>query len=235
VEHVAVGVVIPAGGKGLRLGESTPKQFIELEPGWPILRYALETFHGLSEISAIALVLPAEYVSQYSGWLAGYAKVRLAVGGVERWQSVQNGVKALPEACESVLVHDAARPFVTADQVLACLHLVQDGRCCTLGMPCTDTIKQVSGDAVTGTLDRRRLIAVQTPQGFTREALNEMYAHAETGTLAHATDECMFAEAIGRRVFWVRGGHNARKITEAEDLLWARWMVTRLRGNAGNS
>lgn len=226
---MAVGVVIPAGGKGLRLGEALPKQFIELEQGWPILRYALETFHALNEIEAISVVLPPDFMAQHASWLSRYGKVRLAEGGAERWQSVQNGVKVLPDICSSVLIHDAARPFVNAEQVLACLKLVQQGQCCTLGMPCTDTIKQVSGNAVTGTLDRRRLIAVQTPQGFTREALAEMYAHAETGTLAHATDECMFAEAIGRRVYWVQGGHNARKITDADDLLWARWMASRLR------
>jgi 2-C-methyl-D-erythritol 4-phosphate cytidylyltransferase len=215
---MTVGVVLPAGGRGLRLGEAVPKQFLDLAPGKPMLLHTLDL-----------LVLPPEYLARYASLVAEYPKLRLAEGGSERWLSVQAGVHALPPHCDSVLIHDVARHFVTPEQIRACIATVLAGGCCTLAMPCTDTIKQVNGDAITATLDRNHLIAVQTPQGFPRSILNTLYAEILSAPKPFApTDECMLAEAAGYRVTWVRGGQNARKVTDAEDLLWARWMAAHL-------
>lgn len=225
---MTVGVVLPAGGRGLRLGEAMPKQFLDLMPGRPMLLHILEAFNQLPEIAAIALVLPPEYVSRYAPLASEYPKVRLAEGGSERWLSVQAGVRALPPHCQSVLVHDVARPFVTAEQIRACIAVVNSGGCCTLAMPCVDTIKQIQGESVVATLDRNQLIAVQTPQAFPRKVLESLYALASQPGMTPPTDECMMAEAAGYPVTWVRGGSNVRKVTDAEDLLWARWMAARL-------
>jgi 2-C-methyl-D-erythritol 4-phosphate cytidylyltransferase len=237
---MTVGVVLPAGGRGLRLGEAVPKQFLDLTPGKPMFFHTLDLFARLPEVAAIALVLPPEYLARYASLVAEYPKLRLAEGGSERWLSVQAGVHALPPHCDSVLIHDVARPFVTPEQIRACIATVLAGGCCTLAMPCTDTIKQVDGDVITATLDRNHLIAVQTPQGFPRSILNTLYAETLSAHSDHSpasapgskplapTDECMLAEAAGYRVTWVQGGQNARKVTDAEDLLWARWMAAHL-------
>jgi 2-C-methyl-D-erythritol 4-phosphate cytidylyltransferase len=229
---VTVGVVIPAGGKGLRLGEPLPKQFLEVEPGWPLLRYSLETFHGMPEVVSIVLVLPGEWLEQYASWTVRYPKLSLAPGGSERWLSVRQGYRALPSFCDSILIHDAARPFVTATQIRSCLERLRQGVNCTLAQPCVDTIKRVSGAAIKETLDRNTLIAVQTPQGFSRRSLEAMYSHAETMVGAVPTDECMLAEAAGLAVEWVAGGENARKVTQAEDFRWACEMAARLKVSA---
>jgi 2-C-methyl-D-erythritol 4-phosphate cytidylyltransferase len=226
---MTVGVVIPAGGKGLRLGEALPKQFLEVEPGWPLLRYSLETFHGLPEVVSIVLVLPPEWLERYAPWTARYPKLKIAPGGAERWLSVRQGFLALPADCDAILIHDAARPFVSAAQIRACLQRVQQGVNCTLAQRCVDTIKRISGTTIQETLDRNSLIAVQTPQGFPRRSLEAMYALAAGMQGAVPTDECMLAEAAGLAVEWVPGGENARKVTQAEDFRWACDMAARLK------
>src|SRR3954464_12164346 len=110
----SVGVVLPAGGQGLRAGGPEPKQFLQLLPGKPMLEYAVEAFHVLDCVKSIVLVLPKDRIESFSSLTKTWPKLKIIEGGKERWDSVRNGVQALDPALPYVLIHDVARPFVSA-------------------------------------------------------------------------------------------------------------------------
>jgi 2-C-methyl-D-erythritol 4-phosphate cytidylyltransferase len=222
----SVGVVLPAGGKGLRTGSAEPKQFLPLSPGKPMLAYAVEAFHRLAFVESIALVLPPARMADFAGLARAFPKVKLVEGGSERWESVRNGFLSLDPSLPYILVHDAARPFVSESVIRRCLAAAAPGDCVIAALPAADTIKEVEGSQVSRTLDRGRLIQVQTPQVFPRAALEKAYA-MEWGGQA-PTDEAMMAERAGFGVRWVRGSDVNRKVTGAADLEWAEWLAGRL-------
>jgi len=233
----SVGVILPAGGKGLRAGGSEPKQFLPLgagvgkgigkgaRGGKPMLVYTVEAFHQLESVRAIVLVLPRERIAAYAKLMAPFAKVSIVEGGAERWESVRNGFQALDAALPYVLIHDVARPFVTEAVIERCLEAASAEACVIAALPASDTVKEVDGQAVARTLDRRRLILVQTPQVFPRAMLDKVYASPWIGDVP--TDEAQMAERAGCAVRWVRGSESNRKVTGAEDLAWAEWMAGR--------
>lgn len=219
----SVGVVLPAGGKGTRAGTAEPKQFLPLRPGKAMLAYAVETFHRLPFVESIALVLPPRRMEDFSALAKAFPKLRLVEGGSERWESVRNGFRALDPSLPYVLVHDAARPFVSEAVIRRCLAAASPDACVIAAMPAADTVKEVEGSLVSRTLDRGRLILVQTPQVFPRAALEKAYAMDWEGVVP--TDEAMMAERAGFAVRWVRGGDVNRKVTGAADLEWAKWLA----------
>lgn len=237
----SVGVILPAGGKGLRAGGPEPKQFLPLGNGRPMLAYAVEAFSRLERVKSIVLVLPPERMAAFAGLAAAYPKLKLVEGGADRWMSVRNGYRVLDPDLPYVLVHDVARPFVSEAVILRCLEALDaadpasaatgSGTCVIAALPASDTVKEVAGDVIARTLDRSRLILVQTPQVFPRAALEAVYARAwgegsDSGEVP--TDEAMMAERAGCQVRWVRGADANRKITGAADLAWAEWMAGRL-------
>jgi 2-C-methyl-D-erythritol 4-phosphate cytidylyltransferase len=222
----AVGVVLPAGGKGLRAGGPEPKQFLPLRPGRPMLLYALETFHRLDCVKAIALVLPPERLAVFAPLTAAFPKLRLAEGGAERWESVKNGVAALDPELPFIAVHDVARPFVSEAVIRRCLEAVAPDACALAALPATDTVKEADGSRVSRTLDRSRIVLAQTPQVFPRKALEAM--HAADWSDRTPTDEASMAELTGWPVRWVRGADLNRKVTGSADLAWAVWIAQRL-------
>jgi 2-C-methyl-D-erythritol 4-phosphate cytidylyltransferase len=227
----SVGVILPAGGKGLRAGSAEPKQFLPLRPGRTMLSYAVGAFSRMDCVKSIALVLPRERMAAYAGLAETHSKLILVEGGAERWMSVRNGYQVLDRQLPYVLVHDVARPFVSEAVIRRCLAAVDPDTCVIAALPASDTVKQVSGDVVKQTLDRDHLILVQTPQLFPRSVLDAVYALAENGpspSIGIPTDEAMMAERAGYAVRWVRGADANRKITGAADLAWAEWIADRL-------
>ena len=144
---------------------------------------------------------------------------RVAVGGSERQYSVNNALLALPPECDFVLVHDAARPFMTAQLASEVLDALSKGYLAVIpGLSLVDTVKQVDDSGlVLGTLDRNTLRAVQTPQGFSRKTLAQAHAiaHAEKFLV---TDDAALMERIGIPVFVTAGDAANRKITTPADL-----------------
>jgi 2-C-methyl-D-erythritol 4-phosphate cytidylyltransferase len=223
----SLGVVLPAGGQGLRAGSPVPKQFLPLgSAGRPMFQFSLETFHRLDFVKEIVLVLPGEKLAGYSPLAAAFPKVKLAAGGAERWESVRNGIAGLSPSLEYVAVHDAARPFVSEAVIRRCLEAVDPRTCVIPALPATDTVKEVEFERVVKTLDRRRLILVQTPQMFSRALLDSLFAGPREGAVP--TDEAMLAEQGGKPVRWVWGGELNRKVTSPGDLAWAQWIAGRL-------
>jgi 2-C-methyl-D-erythritol 4-phosphate cytidylyltransferase len=226
-----VGVVLPCAGIGRRLGADRPKQFLDL-CGRPVFRWSLERFLSHPRVREVVLVVGRGEEENVRAMLPEVpSRLRFALGGEERWQSVRNGVRFLDAGCRLVLVHDVARPFVRDSDVDACLAALSEGEACTLAMPAVDTIKWARAESpvVSETLDRRRVWLTQTPQGFARPVLEGCYAHEGLESMG-LTDEAGLCEALRHDVHLVPGGDHLRKITTPHDLEWARWWASREPG-----
>jgi 2-C-methyl-D-erythritol 4-phosphate cytidylyltransferase len=208
---VAVALVV-AAGRGERLGSAGPKTLVELG-GQPMLHYSIAALRAVGAISEIVVALPAG-ASTPEGCVG-------VIGGEHRSASVAAALAAASSAQDVVLVHDGARPLVTAgliEQVLAALDGVE---CAIAAGAVTDTIKQTdAAGIVVRTLDRSQLWSVQTPQVFTRAALERALAMAPE-LVAAATDEAWLVERGGGRVRVVAAPAENLKVTTARDLALA--------------
>lgn len=235
------GVVLPCAGSGTRVGSDRPKQFLDLGSK-PVFHWALSAFLTHERVAAVVLVVsPGELEAQEQALArTGFephlvaGRLRLAVGGTERWESVRNGVVTLPAHCRVVAIHDVARPFVDASDIDAVISAAESDGAATLALPCPDTVKWAASlpDAsasvaplVESTLDRRRVWLTQTPQAFRREVLIDCYDRLPMRQDLSPTDEAGLAEAFGHKVRLVKGAQRLHKITTADDLDWARWIA----------
>lgn len=207
----AVGVVIVAGGLGTRLAAGMPKALVPLS-GEPLVVHAARAARAAHGVQQLVVVAPAADLSQFEALVPDAVVVR---GGAERTDSVAAGIAALAPGIDVVLVHDAARalaPTALFDRVVTAVGQGYDA--VVPGLAVHDTVKQVDPSGlVTGTPDRSALRAIQTPQGFTREALQR--AHLAGGA---ATDDAAMVERLGGRVLVIEGDPRAAKITTAPDL-----------------
>jgi 2-C-methyl-D-erythritol 4-phosphate cytidylyltransferase len=215
--------VIAAAGSGERLGAGGPKVFVELA-GRPLLDWSLDAFRAASSIAEIVVAAPPgdENAVADRGVLA-------VAGGEHRSESVANAVELCGE--EIVVVHDAARPLVTPEEIDAIVDRLaseQEAAGVIAATPVTDTIKQVSeAGEVQRTLDRSGLWAVQTPQAFRAGALREALSDLES--LAEATDDAMLVERRGGRVLVHPSPPENIKVTAPLDLRVAE-LLLRQRG-----
>ena len=214
---MSVWALLVAAGAGERLGEERPKAFVKLGE-LPLLAEPLRRLDESDWVDAIVVAVPADWEEPailLAEELSASKVVAAVHGGATRAESVRAALAEVPEDALVVLVHDAARPLLTEDvleRVLAPLSEGWDG--VAPGLPIVDTVKTVSGEAITGTLSREKLIAVQTPQAFVASKLREAYA----GDLSGATDCSSLVEARGGRVKWVEGDPRLLKVTTKADL-----------------
>jgi len=220
VTHAAVAVIIVAAGSGTRLGAAEPKAFVSVA-GRTILERALDGVFAMAEPAQVIVVAPGTMIDEATRQaraVAGAASAYLSVvpGGDTRQQSVAAGLAVLADDVEVVLVHDSARAFTPPSQFDAVVAAVRStGSGVVPGLPVADTIKQVDWlGAIERTVDRSSLLAVQTPQGFPREALVAAYADARD---EHTDDAALFA-AAGHPVTTIDGDPLAFKITTPWDL-----------------
>jgi 2-C-methyl-D-erythritol 4-phosphate cytidylyltransferase len=219
-ERSEVWAIVVGAGSGERMGADRPKAFVRFR-GRTLIAASLAVLDEHPGIDGIVVVVPAGWEDRATlvvdDLLAD--KVATAVaGGATRVRSVAAGLDALPAGATHVLVHDAARPLVTAgvvDRVLAALEAGEDA--VVPGVPVVDTIKRVAGGAVAETLHRDDLVAVQTPQGFRRAVL----AGAIGAEDEAATDCASLAERAGHRVAVVDGDPRNFKVTTPDDLVRA--------------
>lgn len=216
--------LIVAAGRGTRFGGPLPKQYALLG-GIPVLRHTLLAFRGVPGITGLRVVIAPGDDAPYGEAAAGLDLPPPVPGGGSRQQSVLNGLEALSaDPPDLVAIHDAARPFVRADDIAACLSAVTapgiDGA--VLGIPLADTLKRVGdGSAIIETVPRRDLWRAQTPQVFRFAEL--LAAHRAAASLGAAeatalTDDAAVAERAGLTVVMVAGSEDNRKITTADDL-----------------
>ena len=212
--------VVVAAGKGERLG--TPKQFLSLG-GIPMLLWSVRTLLEQRAVDEIVVVLPAGMVEMPPSWLVGTG-VRYCAGGGTRRQSAGLGVNAVCTESDLVLIHDAARPFVTAaviGRVLA--GAAAEGAAVPL-LPVVDTIKRVENGAILETVDRSKLARAQTPQGFCAGLIRDVHSWAERTSCA-ASDDAALCELQGHPVVGVEGDPHNLKITTVEEFALAEWLI----------
>ncbi len=212
--------IIVAAGRGSRFGSDMPKQFLELK-GKPILAHAVAAFEAHADIESVIIVGAEDwlfYIAEDIVGKYGLTKVQKIIpGGKERQDSVEAGLTALDDTSLPVLIHDGARPLVSAGVIDRVLAGMAEADACIPAVPLHDTIKRVQGREVVQTIDRETLRAVQTPQGFWPEALAGLLQQARTEAL-HVTDEASLTEHYGGRVHWVEGDPANLKITTTFDL-----------------
>lgn len=223
------GVVIVAAGSGKRMGAERNKLWLPLA-GKPIFCHTIELFVSHPMITETVLVVSETDHAEINELVLqqGYSDITLVVGGAERQESVQNGLAGLSAACEYVLVHDAARPFLTAAQITAVIERVSRDQSTILAVPVKDTIKVVGANGqVESTPARESLWAVQTPQAFRLALLKEAHNLAlKAGK--QATDDAMLVEWMGHPVSVMLGSYENIKITTPDDL-WLGEEILRKR------
>jgi 2-C-methyl-D-erythritol 4-phosphate cytidylyltransferase len=227
-------IIVPAAGRGERLGPGAPKALRTLA-GQPILLHTVRNLATARCADLIVVAAPEEALDETRALLTGLAtQVVIVAGGETRQGSVARALLALPPEIDVVLVHDAARPLVPAevvDRVAAAVRAGADAVIPTLGV--VDTIKEVDAEGrVVQTLDRSQLHAVQTPQGFSRSVLQQAHAHSDS---SDATDDAGLVERRGVSVTVVAGDEEAFKITRPLDLVLAEAILVRRRAAGGVS
>jgi 2-C-methyl-D-erythritol 4-phosphate cytidylyltransferase / 2-C-methyl-D-erythritol 2,4-cyclodiphosphate synthase len=211
-----VSAIIAAAGRGERLGGSRLKQLLVVG-GRPILERSVAAFLHHPDIDEIVVALPSELVGDPPGYLQQSAKpMRLVAGGARRRDSVARAFQQVAAHADVVLVHDAARPFVSAQLIGRIIAAASESGAALAALPARDTVKLAQSDdgsLVKETLPRESIFLAQTPQAFRREVLRDALALNEA-----ATDEAALAERAGHAVRLVEGEASNIKITVPDDL-----------------
>jgi 2-C-methyl-D-erythritol 4-phosphate cytidylyltransferase/2-C-methyl-D-erythritol 2,4-cyclodiphosphate synthase len=227
---VRVTAIIAAGGSGRRLGAGVPKQLLEVA-GRSLLQRSVDAFRTHPAIDAVVVALPEALAAAPPRWLEG---VTVVAGGEHRQDSVAKAFAAVPARTDVVLVHDAARPFVTAAVISRAIEGAVAHGAAIAAVPVTDTVKKVGHHAsgstvIVATLPRDEIFLAQTPQAFRTSVLRAAIEAGRTTTAGRsasaaspATDEAMLAERAGHHVHIVAGDPGNVKITTASDLEAAR-------------
>jgi len=211
-----VGVVIVSAGKGKRLAKGD-KATLRLS-GKPLFCKALLTFKSIKGIEEIVLVLRKENFPLAKKQIKTKF-ITLAEGGAKRADSVFKGLLALSKDIEYVLIHDAARPFVTKRIILDILKELKKHPAVICGLRCPDTLKLVRKSLVRKTLNREDVYLIQTPQGFRRKVILQAYKKFRKRNL---TDDAQMLEAMGKRVKVIYGDIFNFKITHSRDFTLAK-------------
>ncbi len=210
-------VIVVAGGLGTRFKSKVPKPFVLLK-GKPLTAYSLSVFEKNAAIDSVIIVGHQAYLNRFKLLAKPFKKVKAIVaGGETRADSVKCGLKDIDQDTAYVLVHDAARPFVSQEMIRSLLDALKKHSAAIIAVPVKATIKQVNSKSllVQSTPNRKELWEVQTPQAFKREVLVKAHAKVFKG---EATDDAMLVENLGLDVKVVAGTYQNIKITTPEDL-----------------
>jgi 2-C-methyl-D-erythritol 4-phosphate cytidylyltransferase/2-C-methyl-D-erythritol 2,4-cyclodiphosphate synthase len=211
--HVAA--IIVAGGKGERVGARQPKQFIDLGHGRTMLEMSLDVFRNCASVHEIIVAVPPGFADR----VATSERVRVVEGGARRQDSMANAFAQVSPEAEVVLVHDAARPFVSEQVIRDTIAAAAEHGAAITAVPVRDTVKRASrfgpDRTIEETLPRDAIFLAQTPQGFRRDLLQHALAAAGDSDV---TDEAMLVERAGIQVHIVEGDPANVKITTAEDM-----------------
>ena len=208
--------IIVAAGRGKRLGSSLPKQFLKVR-GRTILEMSVEAFEQNEYIDEIFVAANADYCELTENLCRGCSKLKkIVAGGAERQDSVRAALDCLQDDDGIVLVHDAARPFVSEAVINAVIEGTADFGAAVPAVPAKDTIRQIIGTG-SRTLQRETLACVQTPQGFRMQTLKNAFEKAEEDGFL-GTDDASLVERMGINISMVQGEDANRKITTREDL-----------------
>lgn len=222
---MTVSAIIAAGGRGLRLGADRPKQFLAIG-GRAILEMSVEALAASKAVDEIVVALPAEHLAGAGqDWPSLAVPIAFVQGGARRQDSVGNAFAKTSGAADVIVIHDAARPFVTSEVIARTIDAARAHGAAVAALAVRDTVKQ-AGDPghdgsrpIRATIPRDTVFLAQTPQAFRREVLARAI---EQGQGVDATDEAMLVERLGLPVHVVEGDPRNIKITTPEDLAAAR-------------
>jgi 2-C-methyl-D-erythritol 4-phosphate cytidylyltransferase len=229
---MTVAAIVPAAGRGERLGPGAPKAMRPLG-GTPMLVHAVRSMLGARLVDLVVVAAPPGDEAEVASVLASHdvgKEVRVIAGGATRQESVRRALESLPPDVDIVLVHDAARPLTPSELADAVVNRVRAGADAVVpGLPVADTIKRVDAEGVVmETLRRGELVAVQTPQGFTRELLAKAHDAAVVDGF-EASDDAGLAERVGATVTVVAGSDEGFKVTRPADLIFAAALLRERR------
>ena len=213
---ITVGAIVAAAGSGTRLGRGS-KALVRLN-GKTTLARVLELFLALDEIDRIVVVGPPSRLENAEREVAALhprKPVTVKAGGESRQESVRAGLAALGE-CDFVLVHDAARPLVTATLVRRVLAAAVESGAAFPAISPRDAVKRVEGNRLVESLDRSRIVLAQTPQAFPRKILERAHREAADAGLV-GDDDAQLVSATGHAVTAVEGEPANIKLTTPED------------------
>ena len=213
-------VVIVSAGRGSRMKADINKQFLKLK-GKEVIAHTIDKFYNNKNIDEIVVVVKEDEADFFRRNIIdkyGYKNIKIAFGGKERQDSVFNGLKAVNERCDFVLIHDGARPFVTDEIIKNSIECAKKNKCVIVGVPVKDTIKIINKDnEVCDTPNRSTLWSIQTPQVFEYSSIIKAHQMAKEENY-YGTDDSMLMEHFGYNVKVVEGSYNNIKITTPEDL-----------------
>jgi 2-C-methyl-D-erythritol 4-phosphate cytidylyltransferase/2-C-methyl-D-erythritol 2,4-cyclodiphosphate synthase len=229
--------IIPAGGAGKRLKAHVAKQYLFLDH-MPVLVHTLKVFQKSKVIDNIILALPPDdLVSVWQELIDKYGLTKvttIVAGGKTRQDSVNNGLAAINEKCDVVVIHDAVRPFVTQELIIQVVAAAKTAGAASSGVKAKDTIKETKKDnIVAATIPRQNLWLTQTPQAFKFELLKEAYKSAYDEKF-YGTDDASLVERIGKKVKMIEGSYENIKITTSEDLIMAEALMKKKTGSKIN-
>lgn len=214
--------VIVAGGKGLRMGASIPKQFLPVN-GLPILMLTIKRFREYDGSLRIILVLPKEQHEYWNELCKNYHftdAYAVVEGGETRFHSVRNGLAAIPDDAEGVVgIHDGVRPFPSVEVIRACYETARTAKAVIPVVPVVETVRHIMPGGKTETVDRADYRLVQTPQTFDIQMLKQAYAQPYRDCF---TDDASVVESAGHEVTLIEGNRENIKITTPFDLRIAR-------------
>jgi 2-C-methyl-D-erythritol 4-phosphate cytidylyltransferase/2-C-methyl-D-erythritol 2,4-cyclodiphosphate synthase len=218
--------LIVAAGTGTRFGGSAPKQYLPLA-GRAVLRRTVDALAGHPAIDGICVVINSDHRALYEAAISDLSVLPPATGGSSRQESVLNGLESLTDLRpDCVLIHDAARPFVTHGMIDKCLGALAEAHGVVVALPVIDTLKRAHDGTVSGTVDRKDLWRAQTPQAFRYADILAAHRQCKGATL---TDDAAVAEATGLSVRLVMGAEENFKITTADDLRRAERLLAGAR------
>jgi 2-C-methyl-D-erythritol 4-phosphate cytidylyltransferase len=231
---MSIAGVVPAAGRGERLGPGEPKA-LRLLAGSPLLVHAVRALSVAQLVDIVVVAAPPDRVPAVRSLLTADglaadvdADVQVVAGGATRQLSVRAALDHLPAEVDVVLVHDAARPLAPPELVDSVARAVRGGLPAVVpGLPVADTVKRVGADGVvTDTVDRATLRAVQTPQGFRRDVLYAAHQRvAEEAGGPPITDDAGLVERLGVPVHVIPGAAEAFKVTTPLDLTFAEALL----------
>ena len=227
--------LVPAAGRGLRMGGTVPKQFLSLG-GEPLIIQSLRTLQAAPVVDRIVLAVPladVEYCENEIVLRHRFTKVtKVVAGGIERQDSVRNALAQVPSETEIVLIHDAVRPFVTLQMIAEVVAAARKEGAAIIALPMRDTVKQVRTDGtIERTVDRSPLWFAQTPQAFRRDWIEIAHKKAYAEGI-RATDDAFLVEWLGHSVAVVEGSGENIKVTRPEDLVIGEAILaSRMKGH----
>lgn len=231
---IRIGFIIVAGGSGRRMGAGIPKQFLPLG-GRPVLLRTMEAIAAAVPEAETVVVLPAAHIGTLHELCERFGctvRYRATAGGASRFESVEAGLKALPDDCSLIAVHDGVRPLVTADMIRRGLDCARTNRTAVPVIPVTDTIREVTAEGSSHTIDRSKLRAVQTPQIFDGELLRRAYRDAAAmNDKSRFTDDASVVEDFGTVISLYEGSRENLKLTTPADMTIAEAILSLHEGS----